>query len=141
MLQSPPLVSNIRTIMSVVRRILKTFCRKQPNKKSIPRDWLSSAHLKTLKKSGFIGISVLCVFPQSASFFGPQWIHQTESGLSVQASAVAIAPLLQEWCQVCQKQCVIDHEIKQKLSLNLDCTSCEELLEQLSSAVTVETVS
>ena len=139
--RSQHLASSIRIIMSVGRRMLTTFYKKQPSKKYIPRGWLSSPPLLALKKYGFLGISVLCVSSlQGASFFGPQWIHRTESGLNVQASAVAIAPLLQEWCQVCQKQCVIDHEIKQKLSLNLDHTSCEELLEQLSSAVTVEQV-
>lgn len=135
-------VSLTQSTMSVEKMSLKRLFVKQLYNKLTRKDWLSSPLLPTLKKYVFLGSSVLCVSPlQSASFFGPQWIQQTDSGLSVHASAVAIAPLLQEWCQVCQKQCVIDHEIKQKLSLNLDQTTCEELLEQLSSAVSVEQVS
>ncbi len=89
----------------------------------------------------YVGITAVWAIQVSgASFFGPQWIKKTETGISVSANSVSVAPLLQEWCQICKKECVIDHDMKQKLSINLEETSCEVVLEQLSAAVATEAV-
>ncbi|MCP8352214.1 type II and III secretion system protein [Candidatus Synchoanobacter obligatus] len=75
-----------------------------------------------------------------ATLFGPKWLHIEKGQVSVQANGIVISGLLNEWCQVCDKQCVVDHEIKSKLSLNIPRMTCEDLYMVLTKGVEVTTL-
>ena len=75
---------------------------------------------------------VACVCASwAASFFGPSLITKSEKGLSVQGQKVELASLLQEWCQHCGYQCIIQHDMKQKVSLDIEHASCQALQNHL----------
>ena len=79
------------------------------------------------KNYKFLGTIAIISFSQASSFFGTQWIHRSESELTVNANNIPVSSLLNEWCEVCNQQCVVDHEIKSKLSLHLEKSSCDKL--------------
>ena len=86
----------------------------------------------------YLGIVVIIYHAQAASFFGTQWIHKSDKGLSINADNIPVASLLNEWCEVCAQQCVVDHELKAKLSVHLDERSCDEVKTVLSENVWVD---
>lgn len=75
-----------------------------------------------------------------ASFFGNQWIEQHESGLRVLGDNIQLSGLLKEWCDVCHKQCVIDIDAKQKISLSIEHSSCDQVYQFLSQSVAIDIV-
>ena len=79
-------------------------------------------------------ISTMCY---ASGFFGQAWVHQEGELLSVNADKVDTAALLNEWCGACEKQCIIDHDIKHKLSISLSGVSCDQLLSELLSSASV----
>ena len=79
-------------------------------------------------------------FSQAATFFGNEWFKKTDEGISVIADSVPLPLLLKEWCQVCEQDCIIDHDIKQKLSLNIEKSSCTGLLQAMTAGVAVDNI-
>ena len=89
----------------------------------------------------FLGIGVCTPLLSAAGFFGPQWIEAGINGLNIHANGVETAVILNEWCMVCKQQCVVDHELKSKLSINLENISCDDFISTLLATIDFERAS
>lgn len=108
----------------------------------IRRFWQKKWCLRLGKiKLRFLGFIVLFTpLLTQASFFGNQWIEQNETGLKILGDNILLSGLLKEWCDVCHKQCVIDIDTKQKISLSIEQSSCDQVYQFLSQSVSVDVV-
>lgn len=95
-------------------------------------------NLKTKKPIGRYLGAIVCVNLSIASIFGYQWIEKHEEGLQVKGSNIPLSGVLREWCDVCQKQCVVDIDPKQKITLSVEKKSCEDVYAFLSQSVSVD---
>ena len=87
-------------------------------------------------------IFVLCIpFSTTASvFFQQSLITETDKGLSVHVDKVEASTLLNAWCEVCHKNCIMKHDTKIKVNIHEDHISCHELLTDLLTTTQLQLI-